>query len=310
MTSTVFTSCSKDNSDDPKPEPKVNTVTIDGAERPILKAEYEDKNDDNYSLYLYLSADGKERVGFELNKDLHMTGSPVDLTKRGKGQGFKCYWMVEYYKSDGTQLINSYGAPGEDDYPVFTTGTLTISGSPESTINIRLENGRVEGTDGKEHTIVLSYSGTMTKCVAPEPKENTVTIDGVEKPILKAEYEDKKDGDYILYFYLSDDHKEKVTMQLNKDLHMTGSPVNLNEKEKTHDGWYWVVYYYKPDGNTLIDTYGGPDSSDPVFKTGTLTISGSPDGTINIKLENGSVKGEDGKDHTFTVSYSGTMTKK
>ena len=144
----------------------------------------------------------------------------------------------------------------------------------------------------------------------PAPKAGIVTLDGTEKPIVKAEYEDKKDGDYILYFYLSDDHKEKVTMQLNKDLHMTGSPVNLNEKEKTHDGWYWVVYYYKPDGNTLIDTYGGPDSSDPVFKTGTLTISGSPDGTINIKLENGSVKGEDGKDHTFTVSYSGTMTKK
>ena len=161
MMSTAFTSCSKDNDD--KPEPKfTNTVTLDGVEKAILKAEYEDKLNGNYALYLYLSADGKERVRFELNKDLHMSGSPVDLTKRGKGQGFECYWMVEYYKSDGTQLIDSYGAPGEDDYPVFTTGTLTVSGSFDGTINIKLENGRVKGKDGKEHTLTISYSGKIT----------------------------------------------------------------------------------------------------------------------------------------------------
>ena len=161
MMSTAFTSCSKDNDD--KPEPKfTNTVTIDGVEKPIVKAEYKDMLNGNYALYLYLSADGKERVRFELNKDLHMSGSPVDLTKRGKGQGFECYWMIEYYKSDGTQLIDSYGAPGEDDYPVFTTGTLTVSGSFDGTINIKLENGRVKGKDGKEHTLTISYSGKIT----------------------------------------------------------------------------------------------------------------------------------------------------
>lgn len=161
MMSTAFTSCSKDNDD--KPEPKfTNTVTIDGVEKPIVKAEYKDMLNGNYALYLYLSADGKERVRFELNKDLHMSGSPVDLTKRGKGQGFECYWMVEYYKSDGTQLIDSYGAPGEDDYPVFTTGTLTVSGSFDGTINIKLENGRVKGKDGTEHTLTISYSGKIT----------------------------------------------------------------------------------------------------------------------------------------------------
>ena len=161
MMSTAFTSCSKDNDD--KPEPKfTNTVTIDGVEKPIVKAEYKDMLNGNYALYLYLSADGKERVRFELNKDLHMSGSPVDLTKRGKGQGFECYWMVEYYKSDGTQLIDSYGAPGEDDYPVFTTGTLTVSGSFDGTINIKLENGRVKGKDGKEHTLTICYSGKIT----------------------------------------------------------------------------------------------------------------------------------------------------
>ena len=144
----------------------------------------------------------------------------------------------------------------------------------------------------------------------PAPKAGIVTLDGTEKPIVKAEYEDQKAGDYRLYLYLSADRKERVQIELNKDLHITGSPVKLTEKEKKHGGkWYWVVECYKPDGTTLIYTFADPDSSDPVFKTGTLTISGSPDGTINIKLENGSVKGEDGKDHTFTVSYSGKMTK-
>ena len=159
-------------------------------------------------------------------------------------------------------------------------------------------------------TVFTSCSKDNSDDPKPEPKANTVTIDGAERAILKAEYEDKKDGDYILYFYLSDDHKEKVTMQLNKDVHMTGNPVNLNEKEKTHDGWYWVVNYYKPDGNKLIDTFGNPDDALPVFKTGTLTISGSPESTLNIKLENGRVKGKDDKEHTLAISYSGPMTAK
>ena len=166
---------------------------------------------------------------------------------------------------------------------------------------------------------VLMTSTVFTSCSKdddddngglPEPKAQTVTIDGVEKPIVNAEYIDEKDGNYSLYLYLSADGKEGVMFQLNKDLHMTGSPVNLAEKENKHGGkWYWVVECYKPDGTTLIYTFADPDSDVTVFKTGTLTISGSPTGTINIKFENGSVKGEDGKDHTFTVSYSGQMTK-
>ena len=311
MMSTVFTSCSKDNSDDPKPEPKANTVTIDGAERPILKAEYEDKNDGDYNLYLYLSADGKERVEFQLNKDLHMSGSPVNLTKKEEEHSGKWYWSVDYYKPGDTKLINTFGEPGSST-PVFTTGTLTVSGSPESTLNIKLENGRVMGEDGNEHTLTVSYSGKMEKYVEPlpEPKAQTVTIDGTEKPIVNAEYEDETGGNYSLYLYLSSDRKERVEFQLNKDLHMTGKPIDLTKKEKAHPEYYWSVDYYKPDDTKLINTFGNPGSSYPVFNTGTLTMSGSPTGTINLKLGNGRVKGKDGKEHTFTVSYSGKMMEK
>ena len=168
MMSVAFTACSSSNNDDdggggtpPLPKPTgTGTVTLDDAEKPILMAEYTAKADGNYILYFYLSDDHKEKVIMQLNKDLHMSGSPVVLIEREKEHAGFC-WAVEYYKPDGTILIDTYGAPGEDDYPVFKIGTLTASGSPESTINIRLENGRVKGTDDKEHTLVLSYSGPI-----------------------------------------------------------------------------------------------------------------------------------------------------
>ena len=162
MMSAVFTSCSKDNDDDNPPAPKTQIVVLDGVEKPIVKAEYEDKGSGNYNLYLYLSADRKEKVEVQLNKDLHMTGSPVKLTEKEKKHKGKWYWAVNYYGDDGKRIIHTYGDPSSED-PVFNTGTLTMSGSPESTINIKLENGRVKGTDGKEHTLAISYSGKMTE---------------------------------------------------------------------------------------------------------------------------------------------------
>ena len=165
MMSAAFTSCSKDSDDDNGglPTPKAQTVTIDGVEKPILNAEYNDVSDDSYYLYLYLSTDRKERVHFELNKDLHMNGKPFNLTKKEEKHKGKWYWAVQYYKPDDTRLINTFGDPDAPGIPVFTTGTLTMSGLPTAIINIKLENGRVKGSDDKEHTFTLSYSGTMTK---------------------------------------------------------------------------------------------------------------------------------------------------
>ena len=162
MMSAVFTSCSKDNDDDNPPAPKTQIVVLDGVEKSIVKAEYKDYGNDNYSLYLYLSADRKEKVEVQLNKDLHMTGSPVKLTEKEKKHKGKWYWAVNYYGDDGKRIIHTYGDPSSED-PVFNTGTLTMSGSPESTINIKLENGLVKGKDGKEHTLTISYSGPMTE---------------------------------------------------------------------------------------------------------------------------------------------------
>ena len=81
MMSTAFTSCSKDNDD--KPEPKfTNTVTLDGVEKAILKAEYDPEGDGNYRIYLVLSADEKEQVVLHINEDVF--GTPIKLTEKAK----------------------------------------------------------------------------------------------------------------------------------------------------------------------------------------------------------------------------------
>ena len=319
MMSLAFAACGSDSNDDggsggtpePLPTPKTQTVTLDGVEKSILKAEYEDNGDGDYYLYLYLSDNHKEKVIMQLNKELHMTGNSVNLTKKEKKHTGKWYWAVGYHKPDGTTLIYTHGRPG-NDFPVFTTGTLTVSGSPKGTINIKLENGRVIGNGGKEHTLTVSYSGKMDKSSGtPTPKTQTVTLDGVEKPILKAEYEDKGyNNNYLLYLYLSVDYKEDVQFVLNKDQHMTGNPIDLTKKEKEHAGYYWSIEYHKSNGSSLINIFGRPDNSFPVFITGTLTATGNPkSGKVSIKLENGRVEGKDGKEHTLTVSYIGPITK-
>ena len=161
MMSTMFTSCSKDSDDDNPSTPKAQTVTLDGTKKPILMAEYDNRGNGNYFLYLYLSADGKEKVTIQLNKDLHMTGSPIKLTEKEEKHDGKWYWGV-IYSDYGKSLFDTWGAFGSPS-TIFTTGTLTMSGSPDGTINIKLENGRVKGSDGKVYTLTISYSGPMTK---------------------------------------------------------------------------------------------------------------------------------------------------
>ena len=161
MMSAAFAACSSSN-DEPTPPPslKAGTVTVDGVEKPILKAEYKDWGSGIYILYLYLSADGKERVKLELNKDLHMTGKPVDLTKK-EAEHDKFNWGIDYYDADGTTLIYTFGDPG-NEAPVFTTGSFTAAGSPEGNIDIFID-GTVTGTDGNVYELRIIYNGPMTQ---------------------------------------------------------------------------------------------------------------------------------------------------
>ena len=203
MMSAAFTSCSKDSDDDNggTPTPKAQTVTLDGAEKPILKAGYQYWGDGNYVLFFSLSASSQERVRLGLNKELHVTGNPINLTEKEKNRkryDDRFHWGVTYLNAHGNLLFYANGTPHINE-PVFKTGTLTMSGSPDGTINIRLENGRVKGSDGKEYTFTLSYSGTMERAGGPTPVEKYVDL-GLSVKWAKCNLGASKPTDYGDYY--------------------------------------------------------------------------------------------------------------
>ena len=203
MMSAAFTSCSKDSDDDNGglPEPKAQTVTLDGEEKPILKAGYQYWGDGNYVLFFSLSASSQERVRLGLNKELHVTGNPINLTEKEKNRkryDDRFHWGVTYLNAHGNLLFYANGTPHINE-PVFKTGTLTMSGSPDGTINIRLENGRVKGSDGKEYTFTLSYSGTMERAGGPTPVEKYVDL-GLSVKWAKCNLGASKPSDYGDYY--------------------------------------------------------------------------------------------------------------
>ena len=159
MMSTAFASCSKDNNDEPK---FTGTVTVNGVERPIVKAEY--AGNQSYTMYLYLSDDGVDKVMLEMDQVLHMDGRPIKLTqKETPVPNGEYHWMVGYYKSSNTASISVTGSP-DVEKPVFETGTLTVKGNPATGIDIKLDNGRVVGTDGNTvYKLNISCNGPMMK---------------------------------------------------------------------------------------------------------------------------------------------------
>ena len=164
MMSTAFTSCSKDNDDDN--ETFTNTITINGEERPILRAlcdTHEKWGEQHCRICLYPANNSNDRVEIELNKDLHITNTPIKLDQKEKEHAKdKWYWAINYFNSNSTNIISAFANPNHSK-PVFKTGTLTMSGSPTGTMNIKLENGSVVGTDGNTYTLAISYSGPITK---------------------------------------------------------------------------------------------------------------------------------------------------
>ena len=312
MMSAAFTACSSSN-DEPTTEPKANTVTIGGVDKPILKAKYIDNGNGNYFLYLYLSADCREEVEIQLNKDLHMTGSPIDLTKKEEKHDGKWYWGVKY-SDHGKSLFDTWGAFGSPN-TLFNTGTLTVSGSPDGTINIVLKNGRVKGLDGKEqHTIVLSYSGTMENIGGsqPQPQTNTVTINGTDRKIEKVEYYEYPGERYYFTLCLTPDGKENVLIGLKKDRHF-GKDIDLTKREPETDDHFWAVQYNTSESGKSF-TYYGQNPDDHFFKSGTLngkaTFNSDLSGTLNLVLKNGKVKDNGGTERTFLINYNGPIESK
>lgn len=144
------------------------------------------------------------------------------------------------------------------------------------------------------------------------PGRGEIILDGVTMPITDAgidEYE-FNEGHYNIVLFVTE--TKGVRIDADKAYH-DGKTIDLTKKEPKHDGWYWSVECYNP--NLIIDTYGEPGTSYPVFMSGTLSVKslGSEDGkpVFEIVLKNGKVKGDgeygDGKEHSISLNYRGTL---
>ena len=160
---------SNDDKEKMRPLQPKPTTTLDGVDKPVLQAVCQDEDNDDYSLFLTLSADGREKMELQLNKDLHMRGRDIKLTEREEKNIGQYYWSVTYTNSNNQPIFETLSDPDElsapldPPKPVFISGTLTVTGTPDSTICIVLKNGRVAGFDNNEHSITLNYKGKMKK---------------------------------------------------------------------------------------------------------------------------------------------------
>lgn len=171
---------------------------------------------------------------------------------------------------------------------------------------------------------VVMMSAVLTSCskdnnddngptTLPEPKANTVVINGKEATIEKAQFKKVSPSStiYAVAFTLSGTPKKELILALDETYHMDGKPIDLTTKEgKMIDKLYWEVVY-KVSGKNVIDASGSPkETQKPVFTTGTLTVSKTRQGTINILLANGRVNDVNGKERTLTLNYEETLKKK
>ena len=147
-----------------------------------------------------------------------------------------------------------------------------------------------------------------------DPKvPNSVTIDGKQRIILKASIDksDLADNQYDIHLFLGANEYVQI---MAEHVYHNGKLIDLTKEEPEHDGWYWVVEAYMP--NCIIETYAEPESANPVFQSGTLylkRLSDDSDGNpvFEIKLVDGKVNGTeeygDGKEHTISLYYKGSM---
>jgi hypothetical protein len=305
MISLAFTACGSDNdkAPEPLPAPKPKTITLDGVEKSVTSAQYKDNGDGNYTLYLNIGSN--EYIEFVLNKTFHATDKAIDLAQKEKNHP-GAYWSVSYLKDD-VRVIYADGQPG-GALPVFTTGTLTASGTPGGAFDIKLENGRVVDTDGNEHTLVLSYEGPVEQIYdpLPQPRQGYVTIDGTEKLIDRVDCKDLTNDRFALNFYLVGGANEKLVVTIDRKKHATGKSIDLTKGDNVPDGvGPWTIVYITNAGRYLDGSGDKYDEAD-YFKTGTLALSGEIPGSINIKLENGRIE-ENNRMHTITLNYSGPI---
>ena len=147
-----------------------------------------------------------------------------------------------------------------------------------------------------------------------QPKEG-VMLDNIPKEVLSVEYEINNEGytqdnSYTFFFYLSEDHKERIEISLSDEYHI-GKTIDLTKRENENvDETYWLVEYYNGVGRKIIESSGYDSSGTTLFKQGKLNVSGTVTTTLSFLLENGIIEGKDDQKHSFSINYKGTFERK
>lgn len=146
------------------------------------------------------------------------------------------------------------------------------------------------------------------KTQKPEHPKNTLIIDGVKTPVLKAAINKtrlNRYNEYIIYLYFSEDEKEYMDIWVDGE-HHGGKTIDLTKKEDGHAGRNWMVDYFK-HSQMIFHAHGSPLGVAEVFQNGTLFIKRTGETLeFEIKLENGKVKYES-KEHTVSLLYKGKL---
>lgn len=132
---------------------------------------------------------------------------------------------------------------------------------------------------------------------------NTATINGKQKSISYAMC--KGDSRMFRVILVLED-ETRVELVLDREIHLKGNPINLEQKEDKHGRVHWRVEYSA--GSDNITASGDPDAGGiPVFETGTLIATNPQSTEFNILLKNGRVKDfdDDSKTHKISVNFSG-----
>ena len=154
MMSTAFTSCSKDNNDEPVPQ--LGTVTIDGTEKPILKARYLSIST-VATIILYLSEDGKERIEMIVITDEHINTKPIPLDNYKTEESNRI--SIEYRKRN-KEVFTAYAPKRFEGRTFFTAGTLSMTGSLGAEMSIVLKEGNVK-VDRDNYTFEINFNGIL-----------------------------------------------------------------------------------------------------------------------------------------------------
>lgn len=165
----LITACSRDYSlPDDKPIEKVATVTIDGVVKQVSDIKMIDNDDNNWEVYLYLSADKQECIWLNYNTDLH-GNKLIDLTKKESEHEYQWYWGMAYRDGKNVPFTGS-GMP--EHYVTFENGQLLINFNKTTKVaEIELKDGKINDNqfgDAKDHTIEINFRDKVNRIESSE----------------------------------------------------------------------------------------------------------------------------------------------